>query len=163
MWQSSPSNPPYHTLREHCLSKLQRKTIKADSICSPNNICYQSKGCQANAKDETPALHSNHTWCKGLLSLKYSFLGIQPNVAGQWYILTKHFSGLPCSTQKATCRQMHKSTDDDKSAEMFYQQSGHAHTTCSCVIWWEKILSSLFSCSSSFSTSNGFIWRGKSI
>lgn len=51
MWQSSPSNPPYHTFREHCLSKLQRKTIKADSICSPNNSCYQSQGCQANAKD----------------------------------------------------------------------------------------------------------------
>lgn len=34
-WQPSPSKPLCHTFRERCLSKLQRKPIEADSICSP--------------------------------------------------------------------------------------------------------------------------------
>lgn len=34
-WQPSPSKPLCHIFKERCLSKLQRKPIEADSICSP--------------------------------------------------------------------------------------------------------------------------------
>lgn len=54
--------------------KGSQSKLTAYVLLKNSSICYQpnwkAKSCQANAKGETAALHTDHIWCKGMLSLK---------------------------------------------------------------------------------------------